>query len=48
MKHTEQLQPRSPNPRRDTLHVHNKTDDKEKRSGKCCGGGTSDSGENVK
>lgn len=38
MKHTEQLQPRSPNPREGTLNVVNKPNEAEKRSGKCCGG----------
>jgi hypothetical protein len=43
MKHTEQLQPRSPVQRVGTLTVQNKLDEKEKSGSKCCGGGSSDS-----
>ncbi len=39
MKHTEQLQPRSQQPRAGTLTVSNKPEEKEKSGSKCCGGG---------
>jgi hypothetical protein len=45
MKHTEQLQPRSQQPRAGALTVTNKPEEKEKGGSKCCGGGAKESGD---